>query len=160
MIYEKCLVVGIIFPYSVTDKIHLYTETAQENSSFDSLAVALLQVSKTIRNEAEPTLYRRNTVQLESAVFSRNFFKQSLNTPERKLWLKGVSMSLNHDDVTKADRRAVLNAEIVLAQDDMLFPEQVYPQRVLWDVKLHNAYKGYLGRTVWPQKASPLLDSD
>ena len=63
MIYEECLVVGTIYPYSLSDT----DETAQESIGCDLPAVALLQVLKTIRSEAEPVLYHRNDVQLGSA---------------------------------------------------------------------------------------------
>ena len=156
MIYEECLVVGKIYPYSLSDA----DETAQEAIGCDLPAVALLQVSKTIRMEAEPILYQRNDVQLGSAEFSRKFFERCLNTPERKLWLKSVFTLLECYDITEADREVVLNIELGLARHDMLFPEEVHqsPQQIPWEAKLHDAYKKYLGEFIWPQKLLPLLD--
>ena len=154
MVYEECLVVGQIYPYSLSD----VDETAQEVTGCDLPTVALLQVSKTIRREAEPLLYQRNHFLLGRAEISRRFFERCLNTPTRKLWFKSVIMWLKFDDHSRADRKAILDTELGLAREFMLFPERVYSQQVPWEEKLHDAYKKHLGEIVWPQKLLPLLD--
>lgn len=149
MIYAQCLVVGEIHPYNSRDTSLRDRHSACAKTGCDLPTVALLQVSKTIRKEAEPALYERNMVQLGSAEFSQRFFERCLNTSERKLWLKSVSMWLDDGEITEADQRAVL---------DTLFPERAYTE-VPWAKKVQDAYKQYIGETVWPRKVLPLLDS-
>lgn len=55
-IYKECLVVGEIYPYSLKDPYPGNTTIARDNPRCDLPAVALLEVSKTIRKEAEPSL--------------------------------------------------------------------------------------------------------
>lgn len=158
MIYNGCLVVGEIHPYSISDGYTDRLQTAQDKTGCDRPAVALLQVSKAIRLEAEPTIYQRNHVHLGRAGSSQRFFERCLNTPERKLWLKSVSVSLGHDDMTRADRSAILDTELALARDDMIIPQRADSEDMPWSETLHDAYSNYLKGTVWPRKVSPLLD--
>lgn len=154
IIYEECLVVGEISPYSISDT----DQTAQEWTGCDLPTVALLQVSKTIRMEAEPILYQRNHFELGSAKFSQKFFERCLNTPERKLWLKSVTIWLESVDISEADLNAVLDTELGLAREDMLSVKRKDVGPGTWSYTLHDAYKKYLGETIWPRKLSPLLE--
>lgn len=155
MIYQESLIVGEICPYSISDT----DEFAQDTTRCDLPNVALLQASKTIRREAEPIVYQRNNVKLGSAEFSQRFFEQCLNTPDRKLWLKSVTLWLGSDDLSEADRNAVLDTELGLAREDMLLPKRKDDRHGRWSYTLHHAYKKYLGETIWPRKVSPLLES-
>ena len=186
MIYGECLIVGKIFPYNISDtsdisnisdtddtasevtasevtasEVTAQEWAAREASNFDLPNIALLQVSKMIRREAEPILYQRNNVQLGSAEFSQRFFERCLNTPERRSWLKSVSIWLGSDDLSNADRKVVLDTELGSAREDMLEPRRKDDAHETWSWssnKLHHAYKKYLMETIWPRKTSPLLE--
>ena len=85
MIYREYLVVGEIYPYSLSDAPQPDTETPQDKTGYELPSIALLQVSKIIREEAEPMLYQKNILRLGSAIVTGKFFERSLNTPERRM---------------------------------------------------------------------------
>ena len=157
MIYRECLVVGEIYPYSLSDALQPDTETARDKTGCELPCVALLQVSKTIREEAEPMLYQKNVLILGSADVAGKFFERSLYTPERRMWLKEVCMRLDFRDITKADRQSVLEKQLSLLQTRMLFPEKERSTIAIESI-LHDAYTNCLAYTVWPRKLSPLLE--
>lgn len=155
MIFEECLVVGDIYPYSISDR----DDTAQELTGCDLPTVALCQVSKSIRDQAEPILYQRNNVIVGYAESSQKFFERCLHTPERKSWLKSVTTWLNREDSEEADREAVLDIEFAMRRVDLLVPKREdfeYSEQT--NAILHRAYKENLGETIWPRKMAPLLD--
>lgn len=157
MIYRECLVVGEIYPYSLSDALQPDTETPQDKTGCELPSVALLQVSKTIREEAEPMLYQKNVLRLGSAHVAEKFFERSLNTPERRMWLKSVRTRLDSRDITKADRQKVLEKQLSLLQTRMLFPEKDKSTTSIERI-LHNDYTNCLADTIWPRKLSPLLE--
>ena len=157
MIYRECLVVGEIYPYSLSDALQPDTETPQDKTESELPSVALLQVSKTIREEAEPMLYQKNVLRLGSAEVAGKFFERSLNTPERRMWLKEVRTRLDFRDITKADRQSVLEKQLPLLQTRMLFPEKGR-STITIESTLHDAYTNCLAYNIWPRKLSPLLE--
>ena len=157
MIYRECLAVGEIYPYSLSDALQPDTETPQDKTGCELPSVALLQVSKTIREEAEPILYQKNVLRLGSAEVTEKFFERSLNTPERRMWLKSVRMRLDFKDITKADRQIVLERQLFLLQTRMLFPEKNRSTIAIERI-LHNEYTNCLADSMWPRKLSPLLE--
>lgn len=158
MIYEECFVVGEIYPYSLSDAHQPDTETARDKTGCELPTVALLQVSKTIRCEAEPMLYQRNVFRLGSATVTEKFFDRCLKTSERRAWLKSVCMSLTYEDISQTNREAVLAMQLDLARFRLLFPEKTgYPDS--FERKLHDEYKKFLNEITWPRKTSPILDN-
>ncbi|KAM0801882.1 hypothetical protein BDR22DRAFT_845550 [Usnea florida] len=157
MIYRECLVVGEIYPYSLSDALQPYTETPQDKTGCEVPSVAILQVSKTIREEAEPMLYQKNVLRLGSAEVAGKFFERSLNTPERRMWLKSVRTGLDSRDITKADRQSVLENQMPLLHSLMLFPEKGSLATTIEGI-LHDEYTNCLVDTIWPRKLSPLLN--
>ena len=157
MIYRECLIVGEIYPYSLSDAPQPDTETPQDKTGCELPSVALLQVSKTIREEAEPMLYQKNVLRLGSAEVTRKFFERSLNTPERRMWLKSVRTRLDFRDITKANRQSVLERQLSLLQTRMLFPEKNRSTIVIEEI-LHKEYTNCLAESMWPRKLSPLLE--
>lgn len=141
MIYEECLIVGEIYPYSLSDAYPGDAQTAQEKSGCDLPNLALLQVSKAIRLEAEPATYKRNHVHLGRTESSQRFFEQCLNTPERKLWLKSVTVRLDYDDLPRADRGDIRNTELLVPQGDILFHRRVYQKQERLARVLHHLHK-------------------
>ena len=157
MIYQECLVVGEIYPYSLSDAQQPDTETAQDKTGCELPSVALLQVSKTIRKEAEPILYQKNVLRLGSADVAGKFFERGLNTPDRRMWLKEVRTRLDFRDIKKADRQRVLEKQLSLLQTRMLFPENERSTIAIESI-LHDEYTNRLADTIWPRKLSPLLE--
>ena len=157
MIYHECLVVGEIYPYSLSDAHQPDTGTARDKTRCDLPTVSLVQVSKTIRGEAEPMLYQRNVLRLGRAAVSVRFFERCLNTPYRRSWLKSVRMSLTFEDLGQTDREAVLVTQLGLARIRLLFPEDRGTPGTPFERQLHDAYKAFLSETVWPRKTLPIL---
>lgn len=155
MIYHECLVVGEIYPYSLSDAHQPDTETARDKTGCNLPTVSLVQVSRMIRHEAEPMLYQRNVVRLGNAAVSGQFFERCLNTPQRRLWLRSVRMSLSFEDLVQTDREAVLIRQLDLARMRLLFPENSHGKS--FELLLHDAYKAFLSETVWPRKTLPIL---
>lgn len=159
MIYRECLVVGEIYPYSISDAHQPDTETARDKTGCDLPAVALVQVSVTIRCEAEPMLYQCNVIRLGSATATGKFFERCLKTPERRMWLKSICLSLDFQDITPTDRAAVLATQLDLERDSLLFPEKTRSYTSLsLESKLHAEYRKFLAEIVWPRKVSPIIE--
>ena len=156
MVYYECVVVGEIYPYSISDARQPDAETAREKTGCDLPAMALMQVSKTIRREAEPMLYQQNVIRLGSATATKKFFERCLTTPERRMWLKSIRLSLNCQDITRTDRAAILDTQLSLERDSLLFPENT-PYR-WFEAKLHAEYRKRLTEVIWPCKVSPIIE--
>ena len=163
LVYVECLVVGKVFPYTVSERCHEYDnleddeDTGLELSGCQVPYVALLQVCKRIREEAEPMLYQQNIVVLPVCDLTRLFFKRSLHNDIRKSWVKSVELEFLAADLTRKDREVVLDEQIALAKDDLLFPEMRADRDFL--LELHSAYNDHLVEVVWPRKASYVLDN-
>ena len=163
LVYAECLVVGKVFPYTVSERYHDYDgleddeDTGLELYGCEVPYVALLQVCKRIREEAEPMLYQQNIVVLPAYDLTRLFFKRSLHNDIRKSWVKSVELEFLAADLTRIDREVVLDEQIALAKDDLLFPEMHADRDFLND--LHGAYNDRLAQVVWPRKASYVLDN-
>ena len=163
LVYAECLVVGKVFPYTVSERYHDYDElddeedTGLESSGCEVPYVALLQVCKMIREEAEPMLYQQNIVVLPVCDLTRLFFKRSLHNDIRRSWVESVELEFLAADLTRKDRELVLDEQIALAKDDLLFPEMRGGHDFLHE--LHRAYNGHLVEVVWPRKASYVLDN-
>lgn len=173
LVYAECLVVGKAFPYTVSERYHEYDnddddeDTSLELSGCEVPSVALLRVCKTIHAEAEPMLYQRNTFVLPACDLTRLFFTRSLHNDVRKSWVKSVELKFVAADLTKEDREIVLDAQIALARNDLLFPEkclhdseaETETETVITLTRdLHEAYSKRLGNVAWPRKASYVLD--
>lgn len=168
MIYNCCLVVGKIFPYSVSETYDEYDDdydddpTTQELSDCEYPYVALLSVCRQMRLEAEPILYQRNTIVLPASDLTARFFKRCLHNETRRAWVRSVDISLDASDLTRSDRVVVLDEELALVREDMLFPEKAAslhgPSVTLSSEDLHDAYQIRLGEVVWPRKMSYVLD--
>ncbi|KAK0507862.1 hypothetical protein JMJ35_009751 [Cladonia borealis] len=163
LVYVECLVVGKVFPYTVSERCHEYDnleddeDTELELSGCKVPNVALLQVCKRIREEAEPMLYQQNIVVLPVCDLTRLFFKRSLHNDIRKSWVQSVELEFLAADLTRKDREVVLDEQIALAKDDLLFPEMRADRDFSND--LHEAYIDRLAQVVWPRKASYVLDN-
>ena len=163
LVYAECLVVGKVFPYTVSERYHDYDDlddeedTDLELSGCEVPCVALFQVCKKIREEAEPMLYQQNIIVLPVCDLTRLFFERSLHNDIRRSWVKSVELDFLAADLTGKDRELVLDKQIALAKDDLLFPEF----RGNYDLlpELHSAYKHHLVKIVWPRKASYVLDN-
>ena len=167
LVYAECLVVGKIFPYTVSERYHDYDdlddeeETSLELSGCEVPYVALLQVCKRIREEAEPMLYQQNIVVLPVCDLTRLFFKRSLHDDIRKSWVKSVELKFLGADLTRRDREVVLDAQIALRRSDLLFPEKC-PRMTLdsgLEHDVHVEYNRRLVQVAWPRKALYVLDN-
>lgn len=164
MIYVECLVVGKVFPYTLSESYDEYEcdydddLTAREHAGYEAPIVALLRVCKDIYQEAEPLLYRRNTFVLPAADLTTRFFKRCLHSAARKAMIKSVVLSFDASDLTRDDRERILEQQMGVYRDDMLFPERSFTN---WAEEfpqdLHDAYKSHLATRVWPQKASHVI---
>lgn len=166
LVYAECLVVGKVFPYTVSERIHEYDnleddeETGLELSDCEVPSVALLQVCQRIREEAEPMLYQQNIFVLPACDLTILFFKRSLHNDIRKSWIKSVELGFVAADLTRKDRELVLDAQIAQARDDLLFPEKApLEEPEAFEHELHAAYMNRLAEVVWPRKASYVLDN-
>ena len=159
LVYAECLVVGKVFPYTVSERYHEYDndddeqDTGLELSDCEVPSVALLQVCKMIHEEAEPMLYQRNIFVLPACDLTILFFKRSLHNDVRKSWVKSVELDFVAADLTRKDRELVLDAQIALARNDLLFPEKCNAGAEFAH-DLHEAYIERLVDVVWPRKAS------
>ena len=167
MVYAECLVVGKVFPYTVSERYHEYDNdeddkhTGLELSGCEVPSVALLQVCKRIHEEAEPMLYQRNTFILPACDLTILFFKRSLHDDTRKSWVKSVELEFLATDLTRKDREMVLDEQTALWRNDLLFPEKRGPllrPHADFQSDLHVAYIGRLIDVVWPRKASYVID--
>ncbi|KAL9134843.1 MAG: hypothetical protein Q9175_003963 [Cornicularia normoerica] len=167
MIYNCCLVVGEVFPYTVSETYDEYDDdfdddpTNQELSGCEHPCVALFSVCRKVRLEAEPILYQRNTIVLPASDLTARFFKRCLHNDSRRAWVRSVDISLDASDMTRSDREVVLDEELALVREDMLFPDKApfgWPKATLSSEDMHDAYQVRLGEVVWPRKTSYLLD--
>ena len=168
LVYAECLVVGKVFPYTVSERYHEYDnddddeDTGLELSDCEVPSVALLQVCKTVHEEAEPILYQRNMFVLPACDLTILFFKRSLHNDIRKSWVKSVELEFVAADLTRKDREMVLDALIALSRNDLLFPEKCAPvpegAGAIFARDLHEAYIDRLIHGVWPRKASYVVD--
>ena len=169
MIYIYCLVVGKVFPYTVSETYDEYDQdfdddpTSQELSECEVPCVALLAVCRGVRLEAEPLLYQRNTIFLPASDLTARFFKRCLHNDIRRAWVKSVDISLDALDMTRSDREAVLDKQLANVREDMLFPDKVddewhWPEATHLRDTMHDAYQVHLREVVWPRKMSYLLD--
>lgn len=167
-IYEEILVVGKVFPYTLSES---YNEndcdydaslTPRERGGYEAPTIALLLVCKAIHSEAEPVLYRQNKFVLPAFGLTARFFNRSLHNDTRREWVKSVQVGFVAWDLTKADREATLDEQLRLTRDKMLFPDgnYVWPHAGVknWDQNMHEAYKVCLSSVVWPRKASFILE--
>lgn len=165
MIYGYCLVVGKVFPYTVSETYDEHDDdfdddpTSQEFSGCDEPCVALLSVCRRVRLEADPILYQRNTIVLPASDLTARFFKRCLHNDTRRAWVRSVDISLDASDMSRSDREAVLDEELARVKDDMLFPDRAcWPGWTLSFENMHYAYRVRLGDVVWPRKMSYVLD--
>ena len=178
MIYKYCLLVEEIRPYQ--DAEHRYlkgtgrTEYLELNGmegmnevipSSDRPSTALIMVCKLIREEAEPMLYSRNTFVLPIFRFSARFFSHSLNTKERKSWLKYVELELTQLDMETQERKQLFGEEVAYLEPFFTNPSETYyktnqREHAVWDfiVELDLEYQKTLIRNHWPAKLAPILD--
>lgn len=160
MVYRYCLVVGHVFPYAFaersSDTQHGHKElVGWRSTSSTKPAVNILAVCQTIRREAEPILYQNNTFNLPTRDLTARFFGSSLNTPERRSWLKRVEVSLEERDMVKADREVVLDEQLLLAREELLFSRG---QDNRLGYLLHDGYSNHLVSVIWPRKLAPILN--
>lgn len=132
--------------------------TGLELSDCEVPSVALLQVCKRIHEEAELMLYQRNIFVLPACDLTTLFFKRSLHNDIRKSWVKSVELEFIAADLTKKDREMVLDAQIALRRNDLLFPEKARRLDAGFAHDLHVAYIDRLVDVVWPRKASYVID--
>ena len=173
MVYAECLVVGKVFPYTLSERYNEYDydyddeETGLELSGCEEPCVPLLRVCKAIHEEAEPMLYQQNTFVLPACDLTIRFFKRSLHNNVRKGWVKSVELSFDAGDMARYDREIVLDKHLEFTRDNLLFPERSvdldWVQSYGDDEEdfadsLHAAYKRRLENVVWPRKASYILD--
>lgn len=167
MVYGYCLVVGKVFPYTISETYNEYDHdfdddpTNQELSDCEPPCVDLLSVCRRVRLEAEPILYQRNTIVLPASDLTARFFKRCLHNDTRRAWVRSVDISLDASDMSRSDREAVLDEELALVRDDMLFPDRVlqftWPETISLE-NMHNAYRVRLEEVVWPRKMSYVLN--
>lgn len=93
LIYEHCLSVGKVFPYSITEifdkEYYGYNanETEEKRYGYEVPDLSILRVCKATQKEAEPILYRKNTIILPICGLSYLFFETFLKTPTRHSWV-------------------------------------------------------------------------
>ncbi|KAL8751380.1 MAG: hypothetical protein Q9184_006088 [Pyrenodesmia sp. 2 TL-2023] len=128
MIYDYCLIVkGRITPYpSEADQARKTTSSSDKKAK--KPAVALLQVNRQIREEAQPSLYGKNVWRLSW---------QSEPLLPHELWIdnhhlfRHVSVHFDHRDVTKYSRSEILSRQAdAIGRPDGYATSPQYLQRV------------------------------
>lgn len=170
MIYTHCLVVGRIFPYYQKGlRFHRLPPTEGDAvidylvdvpSMFESPALALLSVCRSIRQEGEYIVYQQNEIVLPDAVGTKRFFRNCLNTMVRRIWVKSVEIGLDIADMTSREEEDILDQEIALYRKTMLQPDTdnlpTLSADQAWNAHMHDTFKMHLVSKVWPRKMYPV----
>lgn len=142
MIYEYCLVVGQVTPF---------TDSPPEA---DIPNIALFRVCKTMHEEAEPYLYL-NTLILATSSTVERLINVCLHTPARKLMLKSVDLRLGTSALSEEDVGAI-NKSI-----QSRGPENKNAGTAPWALFIRygpRLRKETLRNIIWPSVMSLVLD--
>lgn len=160
MIYKYCLVVGKVFPYTLSEHHYMYiSKTRQAASGCDVPEVAILRACRTIYQEAEPILYQENVFALPNGALTGKFFEVSLNTDARRAWVTSVEIRLDPLDLTKKEREMVRDDPSLRCSEDWLYPRGRDNSNFTDFINnTHDGYAKNLRNIVWPRMVAPLLN--
>ena len=166
IIYKHCLVVGTVYPYLVQHMSELGTPLNRRTPwwGMDTPNIALLETCKLVHREAERELYIGNHFILPLSRLTHKFFVNSINTSERRLWLKSITLEFTPSDLDDVDRKLIRESRLGWYQQfERAQRLQVDAPSSDWfsmtcAQELHKAYKQYLVDIAWPRKVSPVLE--
>lgn len=168
IVYGYCLQVGEVYPYLESQRAIDVGSVYGQANSFEVPCTALLAVCKLLHDEAEPLLYKKNTIVLPAAALSAKFFSNSMHSDTRRAWIKSIQLDLSLYDLSKDEKLGIYNEELLSLQVHLVHTDwtnisldeedSVRDATENWGRNIHQRYKDRLRFVCWPKMMSPILE--